>query len=147
MSLIFDTSDFDRKFKRIVEKAIPDSVERGIGKAMLQLMNDCIMENPTVPLLEGWLRGSGSAFVQNKFVGDSSARYKDKFACKSHQESLGNNMIGMVGFNTPYAAKLHEGVGLHFTEPSAGPKYLESKLMRNKNRYMKIVANTVKDAK
>lgn len=145
MSLEFDTSDFDKKFKAIVSRAIPELAEKGIGRATLQLLNDCVMEIPTVPIKEGWLRGSGSVFIQNKLIGVSKFG-KPGEANKDHSEAIGSKeYVGVCGFNVPYAAKMHEGINFHFTEPSSGAKYMESKLMRNRNRYMEIIANTIKE--
>jgi hypothetical protein len=145
MPLTFDTSDFDKKFKEIVKRTIPVLVEKGMGKAALQLLNDCVMEVPTVPIKEGWLRGSGSVFVQNKLIGESSFG-KPGRANMEYSESIGEHQfVGLVGFNTSYAARLHEGIDFHFTEPSSGAKYVESKLMRNKDRYMEIIANAIKE--
>ena len=145
MSLTFDASDFTKKFKDIVRNAIPERVEIGIGRAALQLLNDNVMEVPTVPIKEGWLRGSGSVFVQNKLIAESTFGKSGK-ANMDHSESIGpREYVGVVGFNTPYAARLHEGITFHFTEPSSGPKYMESKLMRNKARYMEIIANAIKE--
>jgi len=104
----FDTSDFDAKFKRIVKKAVPALVEKGLGRAMLDLMNDCVMEVPTVPLKEGWLRGSASIFVQNKFVADSTGLPNAKAGkeIKAYVENVrAGSFIGLIGFNPPYAAR------------------------------------------
>jgi hypothetical protein len=145
MSLVFDTSDFDKKFKEIVKRTIPERVEIGFGRAALQLLNDCVIEVPTVPIKEGWLRGSGSVFVQNKLIGESSFG-KPGRANTEYSETIGEHQfVGIVGFNTSYAARLHEGIDFHFTEPSSGAKYLESKLMRNKNRYMEIITNAIRE--
>lgn len=139
-----DFKDFDNKFKRVIRKTVPALAERGIAKAGMQLLNDSIMQRPTTPILEGWLRGSGSVFVQNRLIGVSSHGKQGK-ANTDHSESIkGNRIAAVVGFNTPYAARLHEGEGLRFTEPSAGAKFLESKMSRNKGLYMKIVANTIR---
>ncbi len=141
----FDTSDFDRKFRNIVDRAVPERIEKGLGRAMLQVLNDCVMEIPTVPIKEGWLRGSGSIFVQNKLIGVSTFG-KLGFANLEYADLIRpSEFVGVIGFNTPYAAKLHEGITFKFTEPSAGPKYLESKLMRNRLRYMQIIANAIKE--
>ena len=58
----------------------------------------------------------------------------------------------MIGWNTPYAAYTHEGIRKdrthkikHWTEPSSGPKYLESKMIRNKDRYTEIIANAIRE--
>lgn len=144
----FDTSDFDAKFKRIVKKAVPALVEKGLGRAMLDLMNDCVMEVPTVPLKEGWLRGSASVFVQNKFVADSTGLPNAKAgkALTVYAENIApHQFVGLIGFNTSYAAKMHEGIDFHFSEPSSGPKYLESKMITKKNVYMRVIAETIKE--
>jgi hypothetical protein len=149
MEIVFDSSDFRKKFGRIVETAIPSLVEKGVGRAMLDLMNDCVMEVPTVPLKEGWLRGSASVFVQNKFITDSTNLPKAKTgkAIKSYVENIAaNRFVGLIGFNTSYAAKVHEGVDMHFTEPSSGPKYLEIKMVSKRDVYMQVIANTIKES-
>jgi len=141
----WDTSDFDKKFKEIIKKTIPDLIEKGVGRATLQLLNDCVMEVPTVPIKEGWLRGSGSVFVQNKIAAISTFGRPGK-ANTEHSENIGaGEFVGVCGFNTPYAAKMHEGIDFKFTEPSSGAKYMESKLLRNKARYMTIIANAIKE--
>lgn len=145
--ITFDTSDFDRKFNQLMKTAIPALVEKGLGKAMLDLMNDCVMEVPTVPLKEGFLRGSASVFVQNRLVatGENLPRAKAGKANTSHTEGIGSGKyIGVIGFNVPYAASQHENIDYVHTEPSSGPKYLESKLITKRNHYMSVIANTVK---
>jgi len=145
--LYFDTSDFDKKFGELTKKAIPSLIEKGMGRAGLQLLNDCVNEVPTVPLKEGWLRGSGSVFVQNKLVAVSKAGKSGLANTDTAGESVGEEGISaLVGFNAPYAAKMHEGISFKFTEPSSGPKYLEAKLIQNKDRYMLIVANAIKNS-
>jgi hypothetical protein len=114
---------------------------------MLDLMNDTILEVPTCPLREGWLRGSGSIFVQNKLVDTSEGmdRAKAGFANRDHAEHINKgNYEGVIGFNTPYAARTHEGIGFKFTEPSSGAKYLESKLLNKRELYIKDIADTIK---
>lgn len=146
--ITFDTSDFDRKFNQLMKTAIPALVEKGLGRAMLDLMNDCVMEIPTVPLREGFLRGSASIFVQNVLIatGEGLPMAKAGKANTSHTEGIElNKYVGVIGFNVPYAAKMHEGIDFHFTEPSSGAKYLESKLITKKNHYMQVVANTIKE--
>jgi hypothetical protein len=142
------SGDFEKKFKDITKNRIPALTEKGMGRAMLDLMNDCIMEVPTVPLKEGFLRGSASIFVQNVFVSSSEALPGAKAgrATKTYSEALRvGRFTGVIGFNVPYAARLHEAIDYTFTEPSSGPKYLESKLMTKKEHYMKVVANTIKE--
>ena len=104
------------------ERISMSAVERGMGKAAGQLMSDCVNKTPTVPIDEGTLRRSGSRRVEKKT----------------------GKIIGVVGFNTPYAARLHENPQYNFTEPSSGGKYLESKLSRFGDRYFRIIAREVK---
>lgn len=141
-----DTSDFDGKFKKLWKETIPSLQEKGMGRAMLVLMGDCVNETPTVPLDEGWLRGSASVFVQGKFVADSSnqSRAKGGKATNSIDEKITKHEIrGSIGFNTPYAARLHEGIDFKFKEPSSGPKFLEAKLFRNGNSYLHEIADAI----
>ena len=148
MEIVFDSSDFQEKFGNIVKTAIPNLVEKGLGRAMLNLMNDCVKEVPTVPLKEGWLRGSASIFVQNKFMADSTNLPMAK-AGKAIRSYVANvvvgRFVGIIGFNTPYAAKMHEGIDFHFSEPSSGSNYLGSKMLTKRNTYMKVIAETIRD--
>jgi len=147
MNIHFDDSDFQDKLSKIVRHAFPERVERGLGVAMLDLLNDCIMEVPTVPIKEGWLRGSGSIFVQNRLVKTSVniGRGKDKYANTDYIGRINKDGYeGVIGFNAPYSAKMHEGIGLQFTEPSSGAKFLESKIVRKKEVYIKDIADTIK---
>lgn len=138
-----DFKDFERKFNNVMKKIVPDLAEKGLAKAGMQLLNDSIMQQPTVPHKEGWLRGSGSVFVQNELTGESTSGKKGK-AAKGHTEPIrANELVAVVGFNTPYAARLHEHPEFHFKEPGAGGKYLESKMSRYKNLYFKIIANAI----
>jgi hypothetical protein len=144
-----DTAEFDEKFKKLVNSTIPELQEKGMGVAMLACLGDCIMEVPTVPVKEGTLRGSGSIFVQNEFIKDSSDMPKAKSgnAVRNHVEAKKpHKLIGVIGFNTPYAARLHEN-NFNFTEPSSGPKYLESKLLRYGKSYLKEIADVIKGGK
>lgn len=143
----FDSSDFDKKFKHIIETAIPSLIEKGLGVAMLDLMNDANNMVPTVPLKEGTLRGSVSIFVQNKLAatGEGLPGAKAGKANTDHTEAIGGTeYVGVIGYNVPYAAKQHEGIDFKHTEPSSGPKYLESKMLTRKDVYMKDIADTIK---
>jgi len=144
-NLYFDTTDFDTKFRKIIRETYPELVLKGMARAMFNLMRDCVMQAPTVPIREGWLRGSASIFVQNKLVGVSSYG-KPGFATTNLAEAItAGKYVGTIIFNTPYAAHVHEGIGIrHWTEPSSGPKYLEAKLMGNGRSYMQEIADTIK---
>ena len=144
--LTFDFKEFDKLFKQKAIEFIPELAEIGMGRASFQLLNDAIMEEPTVPHREGFLRGSGSIFVNNKFKGKSS-QGDNSLVNSEHHESINeeNEIIGIVGFNTPYAERWHEADegSVHFTEASAGVKFLEKKMNENRKLYYKIIANQI----
>ena len=126
------------------------AAERGMGQAGMQLLRDANMEEPTVPHKEGTLAGSGSVFVQNNLIHAGTTT-----PATDHGEQLKDGqLVAIVGFNTPYAAYQHEGMrqdGSHVVKSytpgrGAGPKFLEKKLLENKELYMKIVAKAIEKA-
>ncbi len=140
-----DFSDFQRRMRKLSREVMPEAAEAGVARAGLQLLNDSVMERPTVPIREGWLRGSGSVFVQNSLIAVSSYGKPGKANLDLSEYIPPDMIVAYVGFNTPYAARLHESMDFHFREPSSGPKFLESKLLRNKEAYGEIIANTIKE--
>lgn len=132
----------------ITNIAIHKGAETGVGRAMLQLKSDMVMQRPTAPIKEGFLRGSTSIFVQNEKVdtpvdpGEKTDEQVDHYTMKIAKTEI----VGVIGVNVPYAARWHE-VPAQFTEPSAGNKYLESKMSRNKMTYKKIITNAIVEVK
>jgi len=114
--------------------------KKGMGQAGFNLLRDCVMERPTVPLKEGTLRGSGSVIVESKLFKVSPYGKKGTPAT-SHNNRERGMITATVGFNTPYAKRLHEHPDYKFSEPSAGAKYLEKKLTRFKNDYFETIAS------
>jgi len=115
-------SDFDKKFIRIVEVAIPSAGARGLKKSAAFLLRDAILETPTVPKKFGNLRRTQ----------------------KVDNPKLRPEISVEAGFSADYAAKVHEMPDTNnFTEPGSGPKYLEMKMIRNKEKYMKIAADEI----
>jgi len=120
------------------------AAKEGMAKAGMQLLNDCIIQIPTVPLKEGTLRGSGSVFMQNKLVGISPKKFgKGNPSPDDHAKLKENTIITVVGFNTPYARRHHE-VPAKFIEPGSGNKYIQAKLERNAQEYFILVAQIIK---
>ena len=125
----------------------PELTERLWQKAGMQVLNDAVMETPTVPLDEGTLRGSGSVFVNNKLIGTSqkkSSGGRPNPAMQNVDLIPEGAVVTVVGFNVPYAARLHEHPEYNFREPGirAGSSSSE-KLIENRNLYLRIVANTL----
>ena len=90
--------------------------EKACIKVALQLLNYCAVGSPNEPvmppILTGYLRGSGSVFVNNKFI---SATPKvngkgDPLRSFSPLFSKGHTVISII-YNTEYAARWHESSG------------------------------------
>jgi hypothetical protein len=142
----------------LADKLTKEGAIKGMGASMLQLKNDMIMQAPVAPLDEGFLRGSTSVYVQGREIdapslpGEKSGKKAEGFRPK-----VGSGVQGFIGVNVPYAARLHE---VPFTPggknrptrkgpvpaPNSGPKYLESKMVNNKNTYMRIISNAIQRA-
>jgi hypothetical protein len=76
----------------------------------LQLLNWCLNgssnESTVPPIMWGVLRGSGSVFVDGVFIGDSKANYSNGKPNKTYTANKPGDIT--IGFNTAYAARLHE---------------------------------------
>ncbi len=121
-----DTRDFDQRFSKIVQNTIPKHTNMGLMKAAAEALRDADLEKPYLPVDKKDLRGS-------KEIRGS----KDLF-----------ELFVEFGFNIIYAAKLHEKgkVDWNWTREGSGPKFLSTKLIRFKDKYIKIVAVTIKKA-
>lgn len=140
--------DFSEAFKGLdlSSKLAQEGAVTGVGRALLQLKTDMIMQKPTAPIKEGFLRGSTSIFVQGAElpVPLGPRERPDKRISGFTQTIPPGKIVGLIGVNVPYAARWHE-VPAHFSEPSAGNKYLESKMANNKMLYRKIVVNGINE--
>jgi hypothetical protein len=123
----------------------------GVGRAMLQLKTDTMTQIPTVPIREGFLRGSASIHVQSQELPVPSTPKKSGGLCPTTKKVQGyqiplqsNKIIGLIGFNVPYAARMHE-VPANFSDREAGNKYLESKMANNKMIYKQIIVNAINE--
>jgi hypothetical protein len=127
-------------------------------KAMgLQLLNNITNGSEKLslvpPIMTGRLRASGSVFVGNKFVGDSSDKPVIEGPATPNKSHSDNIDTVTVGFNTPYAARWHEE---DFTPggktPSktarnnpnitgdVGNKYIERHLQADRKELMQLYA-------
>ena len=130
MGFTVNFSDFEKKFKTIVENAIPEEAGKGLFKAENELLNDAITRVPYAPFDEGHLRGS--------------ARTEK---AKIERDSIS----ATCGFNIVYAARWHElspaeDKRINWSLPGSGRKYLESKMTTNKDKYMFIVSEHIKNS-
>jgi len=128
MSMKLDFTDFEKRFKKIVEDAIPSEAAKGLFKAGNELLNDAITKRPMAPFDEGHLRGSA----------------------RTEQAKIERDKISLdCGFNIVYAARWHEltpseDKRINWTLPGSGAKYLSSKMVAYKDKYMFIVAEHIK---
>jgi len=102
------------------------------GQVALQALNDTVMEEPTVPLRTGHLRGSSTHEV--------------------HMRAQGAEI--QYGYNTEYAAVMHEGrwetgplagvIIRNWSEPGSGPGFILLKLQRHGREYIEVWADKVR---
>lgn len=137
--MTFDTREFDIKLPLIVNKKIPQAVARGFMLTGALVIRDAIMQVPKVPksrgvTKEGGRRGQGPGHLRR--------------SQKIEKPKIEQREISIeVGFNADYAASVHEmPKSTHWTVPGTGPKYLETKLLRNKEKYVKNIADKIKEA-
>jgi hypothetical protein len=123
MSFTLNTKDFDMKFLNIAQTVIPGRLAKSMFKTGSIILRDAILEEPRAPHKTGHLWRSQVV-----------------------EPIIDFNSIGIiVGFNTPYAARLHEWTGSvgNWTLAGSGPKYLETKLVLNKEKYIRITAEGI----
>lgn len=145
LMVYMDTSEFEQLFGVKLTKDLGEKIVRGLGKAGKALMDDTVDDLPTTPILTSALRASGAVFVDGKKVADSSQRNvggaKDFQAVNA--EPTATSQTADIVFNAPYAAKQHEEFPVK-SEPTAGMKFMEKKLVGNALKYFGIVADEVK---
>lgn len=122
-----------------------------MGKVALQLLNFIVngspLESRIPPILTGTLRGSGSAFVGNKLIGTTidniTFRKKTSEGTPNRAHSDRRDII-TVGFNTIYAARMHEETWnpgrISARDPAVGNKFVEKHLMADGKLLMKMYA-------
>lgn len=114
-----DFSDFDKKFFKFTMKTMPDAFFDAIIETLPYILKDAIEEKPYAPHKSGHLWRSQKVELPKK---------------------IGKAFEAVFGFNTPYAARLHEAPdNWSWTLKGSGPKYLEVKLIKNKNKYMLMI--------
>ena len=123
-----DTRDFDIKFPHVCNNQIPEAAATAFYKVAGMVIADAILEEPRAPH-------------------DSGNLWRSQLI-EAPQIKLGEISIEL-GFDAEYAAAVHEmGVdktgkpikSIDWKMAGAGPKYLEAKLIRNKEKYMAELA-------
>jgi len=131
-----DFRDFDAKFFRIVNKTIPGLGEKGLSQGAAVMIRYAIVEPPAVPKSRGVTKPKGT-----RWTGPGHLRRSQKI----EKPKITHNEISIVyGFNTDYAAYMHEMTGLSYSTPGTGPKYLEAKLPKHKDDAIRKVASVIR---
>jgi len=135
--MTLDTRDFDVKFSKVVNNKIPHAAARGLSNTGAMVIRDSIMEEPRVPKSRGVTKEGGK-----RGQGPGNLRRSQKI--EHPKIKLGEISIE-VGFDADYAAIVHEmPASTNWTVPGTGSKYLEAKLIKNKEKYMKNIADEIK---
>ena len=120
-----DFKDFNIGFKKIIEKTIPDLGQAGLFKSGALLIKDAITVEPKAPHLHGHL-------------------WRSQKIEKLIEEGM--NIGVQVGFDVPYAARLHEAPNnWNWTLDGSGPKFLEAKMAADPNKYIAPAAKHISD--
>ena len=144
MSMTVDCSDFEKGLKKLVEKTIPPEVGRGLFKAGNELLRDARLVAPTAPWEIGDLHGSA------RTQGAGSQLYEEGQDMGAKANISKDEVSIAAGFNMIYAARWHEltpeeDSKIAWTTPGSGRKYLESKMVMFKEKYMAIVAKHIEN--
>ena len=103
--------------KRVAETRVERATQKGLRDVGDELLRLSQLE---VPLDVGTLQGSGNVEPKNKDLVE-------------------------VGYNTPYAARLHEHPEYHFQNNRKG-KYLTDPLKKNKQIFIRHIADVIRNS-
>lgn len=126
--MTLDTRDFDIKFPNVGNNQIPQAAAFSFYKVAGMVIADAILEEPRAPH-------------------DTGNLWRSQLI-EAPQIKLGEISIE-VGFDADYAAAVHE-MPAPYKDPKmagSGPKYLEAKLIKNKEKYMAELARGMQGPK
>lgn len=128
--MYLDTTDFNKKFDDLIEKAIPGYSQKGLFNAMNELLSDSITKPPQAPKDIGDLWGStaGTVKVETKYkLLSASGGFNIKYAHRHHEVPPGTfKYTKTKGASQP------------------GPKFMVSKMAQYGKKYMEIIAETIR---
>jgi len=152
------TNGIKKYRKKINMNSAGGADEKAKMKVALQILNNVIngsrKESVVPPIQTGTLRGSGSAFIGSRKIGDTKGDYPEGTPAETYGGKKGEVIIG---FNTAYAAKLHEKNwtpgGVRPSKQAArnpgmledvGNKFVEKHLRADKDDLLKFYAAMIK---
>lgn len=150
-------SNITERLKKFKQISSPGGFADFIAKKALglQLLNNVVNGSPKEPIippiLTGALQASGSVFVGNKFILDTSSRaVSGGDAPTPNKFFREKNTTVTVGFNRPYAARWHENPFIpgpvSQQAGSVGNKYLEKHLKADGPELYSLYAAKLKGA-
>ena len=127
LSVTVDISQF-KKLCLNLRAEVPRATIQGVHQAMEEFKSDCLFETPSVP-------------------------WDTMELAKSHvikpTQKIGDEIIGTLKVSSPYAASLHEGISrwgtpYKFKYPGSGAKWIQSKMLRHSQKYVRIAGKVIK---
>lgn len=102
----------------------PDDLLSAVATGLNRAANNVAAKAlPLTPMLEGDLRGSQQV-----------------------TKATATDLTSTVSYDTPYAVRRHEEMGVHFTEPGTQAKYLEQPFEQSKQESLDIIAEAAREA-
>ena len=142
-----DFTDFNLDFDKLVNETMLDAARKGAFNAMAEMLRDADKEAPQTPKDKGDLRGSKTIEVSLPGMKAEGVKTLRKIDLPFSKE-----IVVTGGFNIEYAMKVHEAEPgtirfqvKHAAIQQPGSKFLETKMVRNKEKYMAITALTIKN--
>lgn len=114
-----DFKKFDESFKKLLEKSAPKEIKLGLFKAASEMLHDADKKEPKTPFLKGDLKGAKLVKIKE----------------------TDGEIYSEQGYNIIYAAYQHEkekGPQSAYNLPGSGPKFLETKMVMYKDKYIEI---------
>ena len=141
----------DLKPLQRLAKQSPKHFRKGMQVAGIQFLTWANMGSKNTskkpPIRFGILRGSSSVFLGNKLIETFKPPNVTGEATPNDIYS-GADMVLTFGWNTNYAAKMHEWKGnwgkFTLQDSDAGDKWIEDHLDKDRNDLMNVVAKTYK---
>ena len=119
-----NTKDFDIKFPHVMNKEIPEAAAFTMYGVAAVVIRDAILEEPKAPHKTGHLKRTQQIEAPQIRAGEISIEQ---------------------GFNADYAAAVHEmPATTNWSMTGSGSKFLEAKLIKNKEKYMAMIAEGIK---
>jgi hypothetical protein len=137
---------------RKATKTVKEGVKNGLAIAGLRMLRDIVLEAPRPPLKTGFLRGSGSVFVEDKLTATSQT-LGQQGGKPPTSNAQSKKETATVVLDTPYAARLDQRLEpegsykSHFTQDAQiGGGFMTKKIAdpRRQKVYASLIANGIK---